>query len=171
MDALSAVNPLDVVFRWMHIGSVIVLLGGSVFVRFVLMPACDPLPESDHAALRQRVMGRWRIFVHALIGFLLISGIYTVAMKISVKPPVWHMMFGIKGLLAIAVFFIASALVGRSKTFQPMRDNAKLWIGVNVALAALIVMISGVMRSVQDKEKRKEPAKVAIVERPVDAVR
>lgn len=170
MEALSTVNPLDVVFRWMHIGSVIVLLGGSVFVRFVLMPACDPLPEADHAALRQRVIGRWRIFVHALIGLLLISGIYTMVMKIRVTPPVWHMMFGIKLLLAVAVFVIASGLVGRSKAFQPMRDNAKLWIGINVTLAALIVMVSGVMRYLPPK-KPKEPAKVAIVERPADSVR
>ena len=37
---------IAIISRWMHIGSAIVVVGGSVFMRFVLMPAAAELPEA-----------------------------------------------------------------------------------------------------------------------------
>ncbi len=62
----------------------------------------------------------------------------------------YHMLFGIKVLAAFAVFFLASALAGRTAGMAPFRKNAKLWLSVLLALAVLIVVCGGIMRSLHD---------------------
>ncbi|MGE3315890.1 MAG: hypothetical protein AB7O26_12325 [Planctomycetaceae bacterium] len=145
MEGLTAV---EVVSRWFHVGMAIVLLGGSVFMRFVLIPAAEPMPEADHAALRERIMGRWRKFLHAGIGLLLITGVFNYMRQIPLHKGdgLYHALMGIKMLLAIAVFFLASALAGRSAAFEGLRQARKKWLMVTILLAFGIVAISGFLK-------------------------
>jgi hypothetical protein len=53
---------------------------------------------------------------------------------------------GVKILLALGVFFIAAALVGRSPALEPIRQNRAKWLRVLVALALIIVCISGFLK-------------------------
>ena len=53
---------------------------------------------------------------------------------------------GMKILLAMAVFFLASALSGRSKALEGIRRNAALWLVINILLAAVIVAIAGYLK-------------------------
>ena len=46
-------------------------------------------------------------------------------------------------LLAMGVFFLAAALVGRSEKLQAIRDNKAKWLKRLIALAIVIVGISG----------------------------
>ena len=55
-------------------------------------------------------------------------------------------MMGTKILLALAIFFFASALIGRSKSFDGMRKNSKFWQLIMILLAAVIVGISGYLK-------------------------
>lgn len=71
--------PLDVLSRWLHVGTAIVILGGSFFLRVVLMPAAAALPEAEHAALRERLMATWRRVVHLGIALFLLSGLYSLS--------------------------------------------------------------------------------------------
>jgi hypothetical protein len=48
--------------------------------------------------------------------------------------------------LALALFFLASAINGRSDALAKFRENLKLWITVNLLLGILIVCIAGQMR-------------------------
>ena len=58
----------------------------------------------------------------------------------------YQMLFGIKFILALAIFALASILTGRSAGTQKIRDNARFWININLAMALAVVIISGVMR-------------------------
>jgi uncharacterized membrane protein len=142
---------LDVFVRWLHIGGAIVLVGGAVFSRFVLMPAAEALPSGEHDSLKQRILQRWKLFVHPLVAIVLLSGLYNLMMKVKIATPTWHMLFGIKFLIAIVVLFVASVLVGRSSTFQPMRANSRMWLTINIALAAIVVLISNFLRYLPTK--------------------
>ena len=141
--------PLDVLSRWIHVGTTIVLVGGSVFMRFVLMPAADQLPEAEHDALRERVLGKWKKFVGLGILLLLVSGLYNY---LSVTAPnhkgdgLYHALMGVKMLLAITVFVLASALVGRAAVFAGIRQNRKKWLGILILLAAVIVALAGFLK-------------------------
>ena len=135
----------DVISRWLHVGTAIVLLGGAVFSRFVLQPAAAALPEPEHDLLRAGVLARWKRFVHGGIALLLLSGFYNFfrSMPGHKGQPLYHALIGTKILLALAIFFIASSMVGRSSLAVTMRKNALKWTGLIVVLGAVIVAISG----------------------------
>jgi hypothetical protein len=96
-------------------------------------------------------MDRWKRFVHSGIGILLLTGAINYARSIMLirengRDPVYHAVMGVKILLALAIFVIASGLVGRSQRFAFMRANPKYWIGLNVALALAVVGLSSFLR-------------------------
>lgn len=135
-----------VVSRWTHIGTAIVLVGGLVFLRFVVAPAAAQLPDDAHAKLKELILAKWKKFVHCGIALFLVSGFYNylvVQAALHKGDKLYHALMGTKILLALGVFFLSSVLIGRSKTFVGMRSNAKLWQGIIIVLAALIIGISG----------------------------
>src|ERR1700760_2727566 len=111
---------IAIVSRWIHILTAVVLVGGSIFLRFVLTPAAAQLPDDAHAKLKELVLGTWKKFVHGGIALFLLSGFYNY---LVVQGPahkgdkLYHPLMGIKILLALAIFVVASGLVGRSKAF------------------------------------------------------
>ena len=142
---------VELALRWLHILAAITAVGGTIFSRFALLPAASALPEEQRRSLLDGVRKHWAKFVHASIAFLLISGLYNYLLVVKAKYDVakpYDMLFGIKFLLAMALFAIASMLMGRSPAAQKLRQNARLWLNVNVVLALAIVGISGYMRSI-----------------------
>jgi len=146
--------------RWLHILAAITAVGGTIFARYALLASLKELPDDERKALHERIRRRWSKAVMAAIGFLLLSGIYNFVIILQGPladaekfKPIYHALFGVKFLLALAVFFIASALVGRSAAFDGMRANARKWLTINVVLAVLIVCISGFLRLSRDQMK------------------
>ncbi len=142
--------PFDILSRWIHVGTAVVLLGGSVFMRFVLMPSAETLPDAEHAALRDQVRSRWKKVVMAGIALLLITGFFNYVRAIK-SPPVsslYHALIGTKMLLSFAVFFLASALVGRSAAFEGIRRNSKKWLLITIVLAFIVTALAGVVKVV-----------------------
>lgn len=142
-------------FRWMHILAAIAAVGGTIFARLALLPSLQELPEGHRKTLHEAIRSRWSKVVMASIGFLLISGVYNLVIISKAMPedmkPFYHPLFGIKFLLALVIFFIASAMTGRSAAFEKMRTNARFWLTLNMVLAILLVCISGVLRITRDQ--------------------
>ena len=76
---------------------------------------------------------------------LAVSGFYNFFRAIPTHKGqgAYHALIGVKILLAFGIFFIASAMVGRSSLAVGMRKDAKKWVGLIVLLGAVIVAISG----------------------------
>jgi uncharacterized membrane protein len=139
---------LTIISRWIHVLSVVVAVGGSIFMRFVLLPsAMAALDDERHAALRETLLGRWRKVIHTCVALLLISGGFNLWRAIvGGAPPLYHALFGIKFLLALAVFFLAIVLTSsRMKLFADKASAAK-WSAILVVLATVLIMISGVLK-------------------------
>jgi len=153
---------LGILFRWMHILAAVTAVGGTIFVRVALLPSIAVLPDDQRKALHEQVRSRWIKFVMGAILFLLASGFYNIIMK--EKPPgvtaLYHALFGIKFLLALVIFFVASALVGRSPALAGIRANARFWLTLNMVLAITVVCISGVLRALPPGSKPARPAAV-----------
>ena len=147
---------IALVSRWLHVGSVILLVGGMAFKLYVLAPSADALSEAEHNALRSNVLDRLRRYVHTLVALILLSGAYNFYARMSTERP-WHMLAGIKVLLGLFILFVASALVGRSKGLQKMRDDSRTWMKITLLVAALAVMLSGYMRFLQPKAITEKP--------------
>ncbi len=134
--------------RILHVGTAVVVVGGTFFIRFLLFPAATRnLTEDVHARLRSAVIGTWKKVVHAGMGlFILTGGInyYRVIAEGKHKGDgLYHALLGTKILLALVIFFVASALVGRAAAFDGMRRKAPQWLLVNLLLAAIIIALSG----------------------------
>lgn len=139
---------IDVLFRWAHVGAAVVLIGGSVFMRFVLMPAAAELPDDEHQALRQRIMQRWKRVVMLGIMLLMVSGFFNYYRKMTTSEleGLYNPLMGIKILLAFGAFFLASALTGRSPALEKIRANAPKWLLVLIAITATVAAIAGFLK-------------------------
>lgn len=109
---------LAILIRWIHLFSVIVLIGGITYARFY----------AGELAPRFKRMAYW------IIGAILLSGIYNFLHKGGVSTH-YYVWLGIKVLLALHIF--AAVIFYRGK--QRALTGA-------VISAAIIVAISGYLR-------------------------
>ncbi len=139
---------LAVVSRFLHIFSVIVLVGGSFFLRFVVIPAARDLPTEQHDAFRERLFKRWKMFVHSGLFFLIASGIYNLvlAMGLHRKDIHYHMLLGLKLMLALGVIFLAIALTAKGEWSAGLRKRSAMWLMLNLILAVGVVGISSYLK-------------------------
>jgi uncharacterized membrane protein len=152
---LAQLDWVAIASRWLHILAAITAVGGTVFMRFALLPSVGALPDDERKKLHEGVRSRWVKFVMAAILFLLASGIYNLILKekqlktaADGAKSLYHMLFGVKFLLAFVIFFLASALTGRSPAFANIRQNARFWLTLNLVLAIIVVCVSGVLRAI-----------------------
>ena len=145
---------LPVLFRWTHILAAVIAIGGTVFMRFVLLPAAkEALTDDQHQALRAKLMRRWRVIVMVCIAALVVSGVYnimTVSMQQTGHLAVYHPLLSVKLLAALGVFFLAFALTGRSAGFEGLRKRAPRWMLVAAVLGVAVILISGVLRALRE---------------------
>lgn len=156
------------VSRWAHVFSAIALVGGTIFMRFALVPAVsESLDDATHEKLREKLLARWARWVHGGVALLLISGLINIMLIIQqyeIPNKLYHPLFGVKFLLALPLFGIASILVGKSERAQKMRQNMKLWLNVNLLLAVLIIGIAGGLKMMDRTPKTAVPAVKAVDE-------
>ena len=101
---------LTVIMRWLHLSSMATLVGGMLYWRVVLAPASEALSPETREALGDKAASIFSPIVWASIAGLLISGIF----KYLTSPghqPIYHMIFGIKMLLALHVFAVGILIV------------------------------------------------------------
>lgn len=151
-------DPTTLVLRWAHILAAVIAVGGLAFARFGLLPALVDFDEETRAKIHESIRRRWLPWVIGAITVLLASGLANFLLfNALVKEQGWaggtwmrqtsyHALFGVKFLLAMAVFYFASGLVGRGQGTQWIRNNRATWLSVTLGMAVGIVMISGWMR-------------------------
>jgi uncharacterized membrane protein len=116
---------LGVLMRWVHITSVVILIGSAYYV---------------HRA-GTAFAPRFRTTVYTAVGAVFVSGLYNFLTKAS-YPPGYHMWFGIKVLLALHVL-AALVLAARHET-----TSAKLQRSLRILLlsATAVIVISNYLR-------------------------
>ncbi len=150
---------LPLISRWLHILAAMAAVGGPMFISLALLPALSTLQEAERKALHEQLRRRWSKVVMAAILLLIVTGLYNFVLFVNAAHgwgPEWqagssnlrlyHILFGIKVVLALVVFFLASAITSRSDALAKFRENLKLWMTVNLLLGILIVCIAGQMR-------------------------
>jgi hypothetical protein len=149
---------LEIALRIMHILGAVVLLGGIVFQRFVLFPALTELSEGEAAErIRQLLRGRIARLTMLSAALLLISGLVNTArVSIAYRFPDgdYNLLLAGKLVLAMGVFYLASALAGRSASAEKLRANATKWLNVLLLAAILIIVLGAAMKSAVREPKR-----------------
>lgn len=138
---------LNLLMRWLHIFSVSIAVGATVFMRLVLIPSLSGLGGEVRAQLMQNLAGRIRMLVHGAIGGILISGLYNTHLlwKTSVAP--YGVIYFLKVILALIIFTVAFFLTSSNPKRAAFQANRKKWLAVNVVLAIIVIGLSAVLRT------------------------
>ncbi len=150
---MNSIDPILWISRSVHILAAMAAIGGAMFALVALLPSMHKtLDEEPRRSLKEAIHSRWAKVVHASIGLLFITGIVNfmlVAMPPKVDPMPYHGIFGLKFLVAMGVFFIASALAGKSPGLAKMRQAGHRWLTILLLLGVTIVFLSGLLVQVR----------------------
>jgi uncharacterized membrane protein len=138
---------VDLIMRWLHIFSVIAAVGATLFMRLVLLPSLASFGDETRTQLLKSLAGKLRILIHSAIGGILISGLYNThrLWRTSVAP--YGFIYTAKVALALVVFVVAIFLTSSNPKRASFQANRKKWLGVNVVLAVIIVLLSAYLRT------------------------
>lgn len=153
-------EPLGLLLRWGHILAAVVALGGLFFSRFALLPALDDLDEAARQRVHDGVRRSWLMWVIGAITILLVTGLVNYLLTISragseawggdgrawMRYHKYHALMGAKILFAFALFYVASAIVGRGEGSRWARDDRRKSLGIALGLGLAVVIISGYLR-------------------------
>ena len=120
----------------LHVICAVALIGGVLAWRFAALPGIQLLEAGTRAKVDNAIAAAWRPVVIASVAGLLLTGIYNF-MHRPVKTPQFHMLFGIKMLLALHVFAV-SMLATRADNQRRSRQLT------GVAISGVIVLIISV---------------------------
>jgi uncharacterized membrane protein len=138
---------INLLMRWLHIFSVITAVGATVLMRFVLVPSLTGLSEQARSLLQKDLRPRLQILTHSAIGGILLSGLYNTHLlwKTSLFP--YGYLYVAKVTLALILFLIATSLTSSNPKRAAFQANRKKWLGINFALAVIVVFLSACLRS------------------------
>lgn len=122
--------------RWVHIASVVTLIGGFIYARFVLAPAIASAPPAERNSLIAAAQRAFRPLLFIVIATVLISGIYNYATKES-YPPGYHMWMGIKLLLVLHI--LSSAILDSARAPNPAKSSRTAFGIVITGLMAIAI--------------------------------
>lgn len=127
--------------RWLHLTSVVTLIGGILYARFVMDPAASGLAPDVRTGLENRAASRFRQFAFTAMAFLVLSGTYNFLYK-NPRSPLYHALFGIKILLVLHVFAVAILATGPN---NPRR--ARQMFGAAIS-GVIIILISNYLKGI-----------------------
>lgn len=127
--------------RWLHISSVAFLVGGMLYGGAVMFSAAAGLADDSRADLARRAAKRFGTPAIIAVLALIVSGTFHI-LNFPGRSSSYHMLLGIKLLLALHVFAVA-VLVGINRTRRPGRAM------LGAAITGLVIIgISAFLRRI-----------------------
>jgi uncharacterized membrane protein len=135
-----------VLFRFIHISSVIALLGGIVYARQVVVPTLNDLPEDIRIEAAGRAQRKYRSTLYTLLILIVGSGFYNLLAGPK-HSYVYQLWFGIKMLLVAHIISAAILWVTSRYGDVTVAGKSKHRL-VSIGISGLIVVfISAYLRS------------------------
>ena len=155
-------NWIAIILRWMHIFGAVALVGGSLFMWWVVLPVMKKDLRDSDGQSQTAVRQRWSKVVMVSILLLLVSGILNVFLmiqggKFGQVHLSYHPLLLAKMVGALIVFFMISVVSGKSAMAERWRAGRTDWLGITLALALIVVGIASVMKHVPPKNSDTAP--------------
>ena len=156
--------------RLAHIGCAALLFGGLFYLRFIILPNEKTQTENDDLA--GRLFGtkrkRWAMVVMLTAALLMASGLfnYMAIRKLHELPKLYHMLFGIKFMIALWAFFAASLISGRSDGAVKVRKGGNLWFNMAIFATFVVVVMGSFLRSLHQPKPIERTSEQATVVQP-----
>ena len=132
---------LAVLIRWIHIASVVTLIGGFIFARYAVAPALATMPETERNLAGKRVVASFRPILYAVLITILGSGLYNY-FSVRRHSLMYNTSLGIKLLFVLHIFAVSILYATRDV------DEAKRtrWLRGLVTSGLIVIAISAYLR-------------------------
>jgi uncharacterized membrane protein len=137
-------------FRWLHVATACLAVGGVFFMLVVFPIGLRTLEAEAGRTMLLRTRRAFKMVIHPCILLFLVSGTYNAVMNwpayTAIGPGLGHGLFGIHLLLALIVFGIALWLLAGKE--PPV--NHKKWMAVNLVLMLLAIAAASTLKYVRE---------------------
>lgn len=158
--------------RVLHTASAGALLGGLLYLRQCVAPLVGEADNAEEAVYRGR-RSAWAAVVMGATTLLLLSGffnLYNIIAGMEKLPAAYHMIFGIKFLLAMFVFFVAAGTAGKSPMAVKMQGNLRFWLNLSLAASVLIFALGAALRTFDKVPRADDDAAAARITSSPDEI-
>ena len=148
---------LPALIQWLHVASVVLMIGGFFFLRVVLIPASRSLPNSHQPKLMAAALRRFSVVVWIALVTILASGIYnfvsflrsanaTTAAEVSADFSYYILVLGIKLFIVFLIFTLGIVLTFPYPVFDPFQKRPSPWINLTMILGLIVIFLSALLR-------------------------
>ena len=151
---------LPALIQWIHVGSVVLLIGGFFFLRVILLPSAKVLPEDQRSKLVDAAFRRFRVVVWTALLTILFSGVYNfIAFLRSTgsfspdlpKEPVqdlstYILVLGVKIFIVFIIFTFGVLLTFPYPVFAPIQRRPVPWLNLTLILGLIVIFLSALLR-------------------------
>ena len=142
--------------QWIHVGSVVLMIGGFFFLRVVLLPIANR--SSNPAALISSALRRFGGIVWTALLTVLISGLYnfitffrTARAGPAVNPltldySLYIFVLGIKLFIVFLIFTLAIFLTFPYPVFEVYQKRPAPWLNLTVIFGLIVIFLSAYLR-------------------------
>lgn len=141
-------DSIAVMIRIVHIFAAIAAAGAAYYQWFAVRPALQELDEELRRRVADGIARRWFGIVLLLVVVLIATGLYNfLAIRVPElrgKPNagVYHALFGIKFLAALAAFHAATVLSLPGPRGDRWRARSGFWLPFLGAMLAIVIVIA-----------------------------
>jgi len=130
----------SIVSHWLHLGGAAVTVGGYLYAWLVVTPSLESLPAETRRQVVGRLAARMRPLSFVVIGVMLATGLINLMLHFSGKPAAYHMVFGVKLLLALHVFAVGF-LLAVPPGADAVRDARRPRLMAGAAISGVVILL------------------------------
>ena len=151
---------LPALIQWIHVGSVVLLIGGFFFLRVILLPAAKVLPENQRPKLLEAAFRRFRIVIWSALLTILFSGVYNFIAFLrstgSFSPDptrepiedlsIYILVLGVKLFIVFIIFTFGVLLTFPYPVFALIQKRPAPWLNLTLILGLIVIFLSSLLR-------------------------
>ena len=142
--------------QWIHVGSVVLMIGGFFFFRVVLLPIANR--SAEPAALISSALRRFGGIVWTALLTILISGLYNfitffraaraeaVINSVVSDYSLYIFVLGIKLFIVFLIFTLAIVLTFPYPVFDVYQKKPAPWLNLTTVLGLIVIFLSAYLR-------------------------
>ena len=151
---------LPALIQWIHVGSVVLLIGGFFFLRVILLPSAKVLPDNQQPKLLEAAFHRFRVVIWSALLTILFSGVYNFiaflrstgslsqdpATELTQDPSTYILVLGVKLFIVFIIFTFGVLLTFPYPVFAPIQKRPAPWLNLTLILGLIVIFLSALLR-------------------------
>ena len=151
---------LPALIQWIHVGSVVLLIGGFFFLRVILLPSAKVLPKNQRPKLLEAAFRRFRVVIWSALLTILFSGVYNFIAFLSSTgsfsqdpatepvedPSTYILVLGGKLFIVFIIFTFGVLLTFPYPVFAPIQKRPAPWLNLTLILGLIVIFLSALLR-------------------------